>query len=225
MQLHRNLWYLGAQFMASIQARDRLSARRKLAVILKLIAQESRGRFSYYKLRTLQILTNANRAAFNAGASTDQLAVHSMRIVAQIDRVESPAKLVQLARSAVDRTLALVPSGRAYRERIVQEAIAYIRDHFADEVSRETLAARFQCSPAHFSRLFSRTTGYSYQDFLLQCRLEKAKELLRSSHLHVAEIAGAVGYEDPFHFSKIFRKRVGVSPRKFRESPVVRPAV
>jgi AraC-like DNA-binding protein len=222
MPLTGNLWYLGAQFMASVQARDAVAAQRQLKVILGLIAKESLGRFSYYKLRTLQVLTNANRAAFNAGVSTDLLAVHSRYIVERIDEVSTPKDLVKLARTAVDTTISLVPASNAYRERITQEAIAYIRDHFAEPVSRERLASQLKCSPAHFSRLFSRTTGYTYKDFLIQCRLEKAKELLRSSHLQVAEVATVVGYEDPFQFSRIFRKRVGVSPRQYRDSPLAR---
>jgi AraC-like DNA-binding protein len=218
MALTKNLWYLGAQFMAGIQAREQATVLRQLKEILRLVEAETRGRFSHYKLRTLQILTNANRAAFNAGASTDQLAEHSRHIVAAIDAVDSPARLEALARAAVEKTVSLVPKGDAYADRTVTEAIAYIRDHYAEPLTRGQLAALLRCSPAHFSRLFSRTTGYSFKDFLLQCRLEKGKELLRSSRLNVAEIAAAVGYEDPFQFSKVFRKRVGISPRQYRES-------
>ena len=222
MSLKYNLWYLGAQFMSSVQARDRRSARRQLRTIIGVIAQESRGRFSLYKLRTLQILTNANRAAFSSGAATDALAEHSRGILEQIDHVASAGQLVLLARNAADKTISLVPASNAYRERTVQEAITYIRDHFTEAITREQLASSLRCSPAHFSRLFSRTTGYGYKDFLLQCRLEKAKELLQHSHLQVTEIAVAVGYPDPFQFSKIFRKRVGVSPRQYRKSRLSR---
>jgi AraC-like DNA-binding protein len=223
MPLSNNLWYLGAQFMASIQARDHTTAQRQLRTLLRLIARESRERFSYYKLRTLQVLTNANRAAFNAGASTEQLAAHSLQIIEHIDRVDTPDNLEQLALDAVNQTIAMVPAGSAYQERIVQEAIRYIRDHFSENISRNELAARLHCSAAHFSRVFTRTTGYAYRDFLLQCRIEKAKELLCHSHLQVAEVANAVGYEDPFQFSKVFRKRSGVSPRQFRDSRHERP--
>ena len=206
--------------MASIQARDRRAAERHLGAILALISQESTHRFSYYKLRTLQVLTNANRAAFNAGASADQLAIHSLEIVRQIDCVISAKHLVRLARTAVRTTIRLVPTANIYRERIVQEAIHYIHDHFGEAITRELLAVHLRCSPAHFSRVFSQTTGYTYRDFLIQFRVAKAKELLRFSHLQVAEIAGMVGYEDPFQFSKQFRKRVGVSPRQYRISRI-----
>lgn len=213
-----NIWYLGTQFMACVQARDRRSAHRQLRIILNLISQQSGHHFSLLKLRTLQVLTNANRAAFNSGAAPVALGSHSMRMIGHIDRATSKTQLLLIARIATDKTISLVPSSSAYRERIMQEAIAYIRAHFAEHITREQLASILKCSPTHFSRLFSRTTGYTYKDYLLQCRLQKAKELLRRSHLQVAEIAEAVGYIDPFQFSKIFRKRVGVSPRQYRDT-------
>jgi two-component system, response regulator YesN len=225
MALTNNLWYLGAQFMASVQARDRAAAQAQLRRILGVISAESAGRFAHYKLRTLQVLTNANRAAFNAGASTDRLAAHSLHIIEMIDRVGTSDALERLAQAAVDETIATVPAGSAYEERTAQEAIAFIRDHFAENVTRTHIAARLGCSPAHFSRVFARTTGYTFKDFLLQCRLEKAKELLRGSHLRVAEVARVVGYDDPFQFSKFFRARTGVSPRQFRDSRQVRVEV
>lgn len=218
MTLSNNLWYLGAQFMTGIQARDRGHAHELLRRMLRLIERECGGRFSHFKLRTLQVLTNANRAAFGAGASTDRLAAHSQHLIEQIDGVHNNADLEHIALAVLDGTIDLIPDGSAYRERVVQDAIAYIRGHFAENLSRDEIAARFQCSPGHFSRVFAKTTGYAFKDFVLQCRMEKAKELLSHSHLQIAEIAPAVGYEDPFQFSKIFRKRTGVCPRQFRGS-------
>jgi two-component system, response regulator YesN len=216
--MSQNLWYLGAQLMASVQGRDEQAAQLHLDAIVVIISRETVKRFSLYKLRIFQVLTNANRAAFSAGASVDELGVHSQEIVEQVDQLSSHDALSRLARSAVSHTIALVPGRNRYQERIVQESIDYIRTHLAENFSRDQLAALLQCSPSHLSRVFSRTTGYAYKDFLLKCRLEKAMDLLQHSHLRIAEIAGMVGYQDPFQFSKIFRKRIGISPRKFRES-------
>lgn len=218
MALANNLWYLGAQFMTAIQARDRAHARRLLQKIIGLIEIESGSRFSYVKLRVLQVMTNANRAVFATGASTDQLANLSQHLIENIDRIDQLKELEEIALTTLDQAIDLIPDGSDYRERLVQEAITYIRSHFSQSINRNELAARLECSPAHFSRVFAQTTGYTFKDFLLQCRLEKAKELLLQTRLHVSEVATAVGYEDPFQFSRIFRKRTGTSPRQFREA-------
>ena len=216
MSLTDNLWYLGAQFMASIQARDNESSQRQLRIIRSLIAKETQGHFSHYKLRMLQILTNANRAAFSAGASTDLLTEHSRRIVIEIDRAQTKRRLADLTGKAVEKTISLITERNAYKDRVIQEAITYIENHYNKPITREDLATRLRCSVAHFSRLFSKTTGYSYREFLLLFRLEKAKEMLERSHLKVAEIAYGAGFQDPSYFSKAFRKQVGVGPRQYR---------
>jgi len=220
MPQEKNIWYIGAHFMANIQARDNSSAQRQLVEMMEAIAKETHGRFSYLKLRTLQILTNANRAAFSVGASTQELAIHSREIVAAIDRIIDERQLMPFAQKSVTKTISLIPKADAYQDRKVQGAILYIKEHYTQPIARWHLAAHLECSPAHFSRLFSKTVGCSYKDYLLRVRLEKAKEFLQHSQLPVGEVARAIGYEDPFQFSKVFHRKVGISPRQFRKSRI-----
>lgn len=211
-----DIWQPGSQLITAVQARDRLTSHRYLNQIVTLIDPRNAEGISHFKFRILQVLTNANRAAFHAGASTEKLMAHSLRLVAAINDVSTRESLIDLARTAIDETIALVPGNDVHQNRLARDATTFIRDHCAEPISREQLAERFRCSPAHFSRLFTRATGHAYRDFLLQCRIERAKELLQNSRFSVAEIAQAVGYDDPFQFSKLFRRRVGVSPRTFR---------
>jgi AraC-like DNA-binding protein len=211
-----DIWQPGSQLITAVQNRDRLTSQRYLDQIVTLIDPRQSEGISHFKFRILQVLTNANRAAFNAGASTEKLMAHSLHIVGAINDIATRESLIDLARTALDETIALVPGNDAHQNRLARDATTFIRDHCTEPISREQLAERFRCSPAHFSRLFTRATGHPYRDFLLQCRLERAKDLLQNSRLGVAEIAQAVGYDDPFQFSKLFRRRVGVSPRTFR---------
>jgi len=204
--------------MANVQAGDTGSAQRQLAEMFHQISEESRGRFSLLKLRTLQVLTNANRAAFSSGAPTGALGRHGAQILQAIDRIQDAGQLLRFAHRAVGKTVRLVPKSGGYGVRKVEEAIAYIKAHYAEPIPRRHLAARLRCSPAHFSRLFSKTTGLPCQDFIVNYRLERARDLLRRSHLAIGEIASAVGYRDPYQFSRMFRRRLGVSPRQFRNS-------
>lgn len=213
------IWRLGALFMAGVQARDEAAVKERLKEMLALIAHECGDNFSTRKLRTFQVLTNANRAAFNAGAATDDLGRQSLAAIEGIGRAATPEELNRFALDLVAHTVRLIPSRDAYRERLTSEAVAYIRGHFKEDLTRGGMAARLRCSPAHFSRVFAQNTGFGFREFLMKCRCEAAMELLRQTHLQVAEIAAAVGCRDPFHFSRMFRQHVGVSPRRFRQSP------
>jgi AraC-like DNA-binding protein len=81
------------------------------------------------------------------------------------------------------------------------------------------LARRFCLSPRYFGEIFKRDTGLSVKEYQRNCRLDKARELLRSGVLSVTEVAAEVGWEDLAYFSRLFKKRYGVSPRQARTLP------
>ncbi|MFI1887585.1 helix-turn-helix domain-containing protein [Streptomyces jumonjinensis] len=77
-------------------------------------------------------------------------------------------------------------------------------------------AARNQMTPAELRAAVRRGAGCSPKDYLLSLRLGRAKELLAATELPVAAVARRVGYEDPAYFSRLFTRRVGTAPIRFR---------
>jgi len=71
-------------------------------------------------------------------------------------------------------------------------------------------------SPDHFARIFKAVLGQSPQDFTVCARIDRARTLLRASPLSVGEIAHALGYSDVYFFSKQFKQKTGLAPRRFR---------
>lgn len=100
---------------------------------------------------------------------------------------------------------------------LLQEAKAYIEKNYDNEgISLNSVAASVNLSPNHFSTIFSQETGQTFIEFLTSVRMEKAKELLRSTSMKTAEVAFAVGYKDPHYFSYLFKKTQECTPREFR---------
>jgi AraC-like DNA-binding protein len=103
-----------------------------------------------------------------------------------------------------------------HRSRI-ERAVRFIDGHFAERLERNRLAERVDLSPTHLTHLFRRLTGRSPMEYQLHLRMQEARRLLREGVYKVREIARRVGYDDPYHFSRAFRKHVGYSPRSYRE--------
>jgi AraC family transcriptional regulator len=78
------------------------------------------------------------------------------------------------------------------------------------------LAKQTNTSPFHFMRLFKQTTGISPHQFILQLKIERAKQLINKSQLSLTEIAYELGFTDQAHFSNAFKKIIGVAPRQYR---------
>lgn len=79
------------------------------------------------------------------------------------------------------------------------------------------IAKRFNLSLSYLSFLIKKETGTSYSDYITGKRIALAKELLKENSTSVHEVVERVGYKDYFHFNKLFKKHVGLTPSKFRK--------
>lgn len=93
----------------------------------------------------------------------------------------------------------------------------YLRLHYAEPLSLEELSLRLGYTPQYLSGLFRRDTGVTLQEYLQRLRIEMACRLLKEGTVPVEEVARTVGYSDSKHFSKVFRRYKGISPREQRK--------
>jgi len=101
-------------------------------------------------------------------------------------------------------------------ERAVRRAILTMRDNLGEQLTVDDMARAAMFSKFHFTRVFQRSTGVSPGRFLSALRLERAKHLLTSTSLNVADISLRVGYNSVGTFSARFRRSVGMSPTTYR---------
>lgn len=94
----------------------------------------------------------------------------------------------------------------------------YIEYRYVEDVKVSELAEHCGLNRSYMTKCFTESTGVSPKEYLMQCRMQKAKELLKNADLPISNVAYTVGYSDPFAFSKIFKKREGMSPLEYREN-------
>lgn len=110
------------------------------------------------------------------------------------------------------------PSGATPRCHPVVAAIADEMQAACDRsFSLEELGRRFGYTPQYLSSLFHRETGVSLTTYLQRLRVEKSCRLLMQTRAPVSAVARQVGYDDPKHFSELFRRYMGMSPRELRQ--------
>jgi AraC-like DNA-binding protein len=98
----------------------------------------------------------------------------------------------------------------------IQQAVRYINDNYRTDIRLDAAAAEAGMSPSHFSRIFRKVMGLSYQAYLNGCRIAKAKNLLRNSPRSITEIAIFLGFADSTGFGRIFKKLTGQTPSAYR---------
>lgn len=101
---------------------------------------------------------------------------------------------------------------------IVTKAKEFIREHHREDLSLGQVAAAVHSSLFYFCKLFSRSTGTTFTEFVSRTRIEKAKNLLLNHNLRVSEIAFEVGFQSLTHFNRVFKNLVGESPSGYRRN-------
>lgn len=94
---------------------------------------------------------------------------------------------------------------------LLQQALHYLVDHYAANITLDELAAHVHLSPYHLLRAFKRAFGLPPHAYLTQLRIQRAKTLLRTG-LPIAEVALQVGFHDQSHLTRHFKRVVGVPP-------------
>jgi AraC family transcriptional regulator len=114
--------------------------------------------------------------------------------------------------STSTQNIALKHSGLTTSQ--VRQAIDYVQAHLDRNLSLAEIAAATNISPTYFSRLFKRATGSSPHQYVIQQRVERAKFLLKTTDLAIANIASQVGFSSQSHLTQHFKRLTGVTPKQ-----------
>ncbi len=96
----------------------------------------------------------------------------------------------------------------------MKPVLQYIQAHLAEALSLDTLAAQFFISKFYLCRNFKLATGFSVRDYIIHCRILRARALLRNGY-RVQETGELVGFHNNEHFIRTFKKLTGISPKRY----------
>lgn len=99
----------------------------------------------------------------------------------------------------------------------IRLAKQFINENYNKDINLESVSNQIGFNPAYFSALFKKETNENFMEYVMKIRIQNAKFLLIQTDKDVAEIADDVGYTDLKYFSKLFRKKTGLSPSEFRK--------
>lgn len=99
----------------------------------------------------------------------------------------------------------------------IEEVISYMKANLDKNLTLDDFAHHVHMSPSHLSALFRQKTKYSPMSLFTSLKIQKAGQLLLDEQYSIKTIAFSVGYNDPYHFSRVFKKTMGVSPKYFKK--------
>lgn len=193
--------------------------------ILKMVAKimEEIRDISLNREKLYVILNNLILESFRVIKELDYGAEDLMQIIDQ-DKIkkinhenyEEIEKMLKELMLRLHDLIAFVPDDR--NQNMINEMKEYIAENYQDGITLSEMAKNFNISTGHLSNLFHEKTGESFSDYLNMIRLNKAKELLKTTDYRIYQIADELGFNDAYYFSSWFKKMVGASPTTYREN-------
>ncbi len=96
--------------------------------------------------------------------------------------------------------------------------IRFMRENLDKKISIEDMAAQHDMSCSHFSTLFRKSTGMPPIDYFINIKMQKACQLLYANNSRIKDIAMELGYDDPYYFSRVFKKYMNISPEQYKNT-------
>jgi len=177
------------------------------------------GEFDYWLLEEFQMISLVYLACINRFGMAEKIADRiDMR---KLVRIEEHVNWKDAIRFFMALTrLLLAEDSDPSRERAMS-AIAkvklHINEHPEEDLSLTRLGEMVYFNPSYLSRLFKQSTGTNLLTYVCQVRLDRARELLRTTDRRVNEIAACVGFESASYFTQFFKRHTGISPKEYRE--------
>nr|WP_154959803.1 response regulator [Paenibacillus xylanexedens] len=177
------------------------------------------------QLYLIEVLTTVWKAAQASGEEMEDIFGAGFQLYTDLFRLpglsEAQHKVSEVCLLVQQR----ISSGRqhVYKD-IVEQALTFTKKHYADpDLSIQKVCAHLHISSGYFCSIFKKEVQLTFLQYLMQIRMDEARELLRSTELKSFQIAEKVGFAEPNYFSFCFKKHTGVSPKEYRKQATTTP--
>ena len=171
------------------------------------------------KARLLELLVILSRATIEAGADPVDTFRLSEDFILQIEQYVDVDQLAFWISDIVRRFIVQAfDLAQAKHSDVVFKVTNYIKKNCAEKLSLDSLAKEVFLSKSYLSNIFKKETSLSLTGYITKVRVERSKKLLLEDNISLAVIASQCGFKDQSYFTKVFKKEVGVSPKKYKDT-------
>lgn len=140
---------------------------------------------------------------------------HLCNCLTSLDKAVPPAERPANRMPPASESMSVLAE-KPFAEGTLAPAVSYVAANYPEKVRLATAAKLCDLSPFQFSRNFKKEHGFTFRDFVVRVRIQRAAELMKQSSVSVTEAAFVVGFNDLSYFARMFRRQLGVSPSHYR---------
>ncbi|MDW7673247.1 MAG: PocR ligand-binding domain-containing protein [Bacillota bacterium] len=206
------------ELMGKVRLGDVEGAKELLEELLAEIVVKGAAKVPLIKARIMELVILMSRASVEAGADGDKVLELNNQYIDQLSGLAEMDEVCQWVLRVVEKYIGQVKKGNNVKNRqVVDQVTKYIRDNYQQNPSLEEIASQVYLSPYYLSHVFKQEMGCTVMDYFTSVKMEAAKKLLRDPKYNVVEVSEKLGYNDPSYFTKVFKKKEGITPTKFKQ--------
>jgi len=205
------------QLIAKVREGKPQEAKEAMTAYLNGILLYEAGNLDFIKVHLIELCALISREGQEKNAGSEESIRDSFTYIESLKQIDSIQDLKEWSDNLVEhftsRTGLLNYSGNS---QLVLQVLRLIAGDEKHQLTLAKAAERLHVNASYLSGHFKKETGMGFAEFINHQKIEKSKELLEKTNLRLLEIADLCGFEDQSYFTKVFSKRVGMSPREYR---------
>ena len=202
----------------SLRQGDELRVQRQLQRWLRLITRCQEVTPEGLEMLVSCMLLQSLQVVRESGVdpSSSPVATRQIQEIRTLPTIHEFSYLSQRLETYFHELVALIVHTDLIAQDPVARARTIIHERYAENLSLASIAGEIYISSYYLSHLFSRSLGVTFLDYLTNYRLQQARRFLEDAHCTIEDVAQRVGYADTRHFSKLFKRKLGISPSQYR---------
>ena len=204
--------------VSKIKLGDFEGAKTIYQTLLADIFLKEAAKLNKIKARVLELGVILSRASVDGGADLNQALDISSTFLMNVGCYETMEEIDLAAIKTFDLFLQPIKNNSNASNRLAIRGIKdYILENYQENTSLEEICDAVFLSPNYASKIFKDDQGMTIMEYVTKVKLEEAKRLLRMPGISVEDIAEKLGYSDPSYFTKVFRRKIGMTPTQYRK--------
>jgi two-component system response regulator YesN len=207
------------ELLTKIALGDKPASQKILNEILGYVFFSSGKDIEIMKARILELVVLLSRAAVEGGAESTEIFGLNYQYLSEIHDLNTVEDLTFWLSKIMTRFTDCVFNLADVRHKdIIFKAVDYIKRNYMKRITLEEVARSVYLNPSYFSKIFKNEMKCTFISYINKIRINAAKNLLLDIAIPLTEVSCLVGFEDQSYFTKVFKKAIGATPGKFRES-------
>ncbi|RBP66656.1 AraC family transcriptional regulator [Alkalibaculum bacchi] len=204
--------------VSKIKLGDFEGAKNIYQTLLADIFLKGAAKINKIKARVLELGVILSRASVDGGADLNEALDISSTFLKDVGCYETKEEIDLAAIKTFDLFLQAIKNNSNASNRLAIRGIKdYILENYQENLSLEEICDAVFLSPNYASKIFKDDQGMTIMEYVTKVKLEEAKRLLRIPGISVEDIAEKLGYSDPSYFTKVFRRKIGITPTQYRK--------